>query len=127
MLLAKKLFASVSNSVLSFQYRGRARRYNTGIPKNSIPVLAGIEVFSRNIPLPLKQIGTFDVCEYWSGCHILILYTMMEDYYLYLVPGTPCLEQVPLDLSNTKLDKALWLEAGQLPYMATGGGGGGTV
>jgi hypothetical protein len=43
---------SVSNSVLNFQYRGR---YNTGISKMSIPVLAGIEVFSRNIPLPLKK------------------------------------------------------------------------
>jgi hypothetical protein len=30
-------------------------RYNTGISKMSIPVLAGIEVFSRNIPLPLKK------------------------------------------------------------------------
>jgi hypothetical protein len=43
---------SVSNSVLNFQYRGR---YNTGISKMSIPVFAGIEVFSRNIPLPLKK------------------------------------------------------------------------
>jgi hypothetical protein len=49
---------SVSNSVLNFQYRGR---YNTGISKMSIPVLAGIEVFSRNIPLPLKKSGKFDV------------------------------------------------------------------
>jgi hypothetical protein len=50
--------ASVSNSVLNFQYRGR---YNTGISKMSIPVLAGVEVFSRNIPLPLKKSGKFDV------------------------------------------------------------------
>jgi hypothetical protein len=40
---------SVSNSVLKIQYRGR---YNTGISKISIPVLAGNEDFSRNIPLP---------------------------------------------------------------------------
>jgi hypothetical protein len=33
---------SVSNSVLKIQYRGR---YNTGISKMSIPVLAGIEFF----------------------------------------------------------------------------------
>jgi hypothetical protein len=33
---------SVSNSVLNVQYRGR---YNTGISKMSIPVLAGIEFF----------------------------------------------------------------------------------
>jgi hypothetical protein len=38
------------------QYRGR---YNTGISKMSIPVLAGIEVFLRNIPLPLKKSGQF--------------------------------------------------------------------
>jgi hypothetical protein len=43
---------------LNFQYRGR---YKTGISKMSIPVLAGIEVFSRNIPLPLKKSGKFDV------------------------------------------------------------------
>jgi hypothetical protein len=45
---------SVANSVLKFQYRGR---YNTGISKMSIPALAGIEFFSRNIPLPLKKVG----------------------------------------------------------------------
>jgi hypothetical protein len=49
---------SVSNSVLNFQYRGR---YNTGISKMSIPVLAGIEVFSRNIPLPLYKGCKVDV------------------------------------------------------------------
>jgi hypothetical protein len=46
--------SSVSNSVLKIQYRGW---YNTGISKISIPVLAGIEDFSRNIPLPLKKVG----------------------------------------------------------------------
>jgi hypothetical protein len=45
---------SVSNLVLNFQYRGR---YNTGISIISIPILAGIEFFSRNIPLPLKKLG----------------------------------------------------------------------
>jgi hypothetical protein len=45
---------SVSNSVLKMQYRGR---YNTGISKMSMLVFAGIEVFSRNIPLPLKIVG----------------------------------------------------------------------
>jgi hypothetical protein len=43
---------SVSNSVLNFQYRGRP-----GI----IPVLAGIEVFSLNIPLPPQKSGKFVV------------------------------------------------------------------
>jgi hypothetical protein len=52
------LAVSVSNSVLNFQYRGR---YNTGISKMSIPVLAGNEVCARNIPLPLKKSGKFDV------------------------------------------------------------------
>jgi hypothetical protein len=49
---------SVSNSVLKLQYRGR---YNTGISKMLIPVLAGIEFFSRNIPLPLKKSRKVDV------------------------------------------------------------------
>jgi hypothetical protein len=48
---------SVYNSVLNFQYRDR---YNTGISKISIPVLAGIEFFSRNIPLP--QVKTAVKC-----------------------------------------------------------------
>jgi hypothetical protein len=52
------IMTSVYNSVLKFQYRGR---YNTGISKMSIPVLAGIEFFSRNIPLTLKKSGKVDV------------------------------------------------------------------
>jgi hypothetical protein len=51
--LPGKAAGSVSNSVLNFQYRGQ---YNTGISKMSIPVLAGIEVFSRNIPYCLHTV-----------------------------------------------------------------------
>jgi hypothetical protein len=40
------------------QYRGR---YNAGISQISIPVFAGIEFFSQNVPLPLKKIRQFDV------------------------------------------------------------------
>jgi hypothetical protein len=49
---------SVSNSVLNFQYRGR---YNTGISKMSIPVLAGIEFFFAKYNLTPKKSGKFDV------------------------------------------------------------------
>jgi hypothetical protein len=44
--------------VFQIQYRGR---YNTGISKMSIPVLAGIEVFFTKYTLTPKKSGKFDV------------------------------------------------------------------